>query len=167
MNQKKGIPLQSAFSAVLIVLLIGVLVIVGIVLYQSLATAATPTTSTVLNEAATMTGPGNYTLSNSTDCGFTSASIINVTNSTGTLIAPGNYTFYSNGLIANKTNTFAGTWKISYLATDGGSVCTASNNMVAQFAGYVVLVGLVGTIIFLGIVIGVLVASFASGGKTL
>jgi hypothetical protein len=37
--------------------------------------------------------------------------------------------------------------------------------MVTQFGAYPALVGLVGTIIFLGIVIGVLVASFAFSSK--
>jgi len=37
--------------------------------------------------------------------------------------------------------------------------------MVDQFATYPVLIGLVGTIVFLGLVIGVLVASFVFGGK--
>ena len=88
-NQKKGIPLGAAFSAVLIVLLLGVLVIVGIFLYNSLGS-----------------------------------------------------TFTANSAAAN-----------------------ASNSMVTQFASYVVLVGLVGTIVFLGVVIGVLISSFAAGGK--
>ena len=41
----------------------------------------------------------------------------------------------------------------------------ATNTMIAQFGTYPTLVGLVGTIIFLGLVIGVLVASFVFGGK--
>jgi hypothetical protein len=41
----------------------------------------------------------------------------------------------------------------------------ATSTMISQFATYPALVGLVGTIIFLGIVIGVLVASFAFGGR--
>ena len=86
---KKGIPLGAAFTAVLIVLLLGVLVIVGIFLFNSL---------------------GN--------------------------------TFTANSAAAN-----------------------ASSSMVTQFAGYVVLVGLVGTIVFLGVVIGVLISSFAAGGS--
>ena len=40
----------------------------------------------------------------------------------------------------------------------------ATGLMITQFGTYPALVGLVGTIIFLGIVIGVLVASFAFGG---
>ena len=41
----------------------------------------------------------------------------------------------------------------------------ASDDMVDEFGNYTSLIGLVGTIIFLGLVIGVLVASFAFGGK--
>ena len=41
----------------------------------------------------------------------------------------------------------------------------ASDAMVDEFANYTSLIGLVGTIIFLGLVIGVLVASFAFGGR--
>jgi len=41
----------------------------------------------------------------------------------------------------------------------------ASDDMVDEFSNYTSLIGLVGTIIFLGLVIGVLVASFAFGGK--
>ncbi len=42
----------------------------------------------------------------------------------------------------------------------------ATDDMITQFATYPALVGLVGTIIFLGLVIGVLVASFVFGGKS-
>ena len=45
------------------------------------------------------------------------------------------------------------------------SEANASEEMVSEFANYTSLIGLVGTIIFLGLVIGVLVASFAFGGK--
>ena len=41
----------------------------------------------------------------------------------------------------------------------------ATDVMITQFGNYPALVGLVGTIIFLGLVIGVLVASFVFGGK--
>ena len=41
----------------------------------------------------------------------------------------------------------------------------ASADMVDEFSNYTSLIGLVGTIIFLGLVIGVLVASFAFGGR--
>ena len=48
--------------------------------------------------------------------------------------------------------------------TAGSAALNATNVMITQFGTYPALVGLVGTIIFLGIVIGVLVASFAFGG---
>ncbi len=41
----------------------------------------------------------------------------------------------------------------------------ATTELITQFGTYPVLVGLVGTIIFLGLVIGVLVASFVFGGR--
>ena len=49
--------------------------------------------------------------------------------------------------------------------TVGSSAANATTTMVTQFSGYPALVGLVGTIIFLALVIGVLVASFAFGGR--
>jgi len=48
---------------------------------------------------------------------------------------------------------------------EGSSEANASDEMVEEFENYPALIGLVGTIIFLGLVIGVLVASFAFGGK--
>jgi hypothetical protein len=49
--------------------------------------------------------------------------------------------------------------------TANSAASNATNTMITQFGAYPALVGLVGTIIFLGIVIGVLVASFVFGGK--
>ena len=49
--------------------------------------------------------------------------------------------------------------------TDGTAADNATDAMITQFATYPALVGLVGTIIFLGLVIGVLVASFVFGGR--
>ncbi len=49
--------------------------------------------------------------------------------------------------------------------TVGSAEANATNEMITQFGTYPVLVGLVGTIIFLGLVIGVLVASFVFGGR--
>lgn len=47
----------------------------------------------------------------------------------------------------------------------GSAELNATNVMIEQFGTYPTLVGLVGTIIFLGLVIGVLVASFVFGGR--
>lgn len=49
----------------------------------------------------------------------------------------------------------------TFTADSGAS--NATNDMITQFGSYVSLVGLVGTIIFLGLVIGVLIGSFAFG----
>lgn len=48
--------------------------------------------------------------------------------------------------------------------TAGSAATNATNTMVTQFGNYPTLVGLVGTIIFLALVIGVLVSAFAFGG---
>ena len=56
----------------------------------------------------------------------------------------------------------------SSLGTSFGAntaAANATNTMITQFGTYPALVGLVGTVIFLGIVIGVLVASFVFGGR--
>ena len=47
----------------------------------------------------------------------------------------------------------------------GSAERNASDEMVDEFGNYPTLIGLVGTIIFLGLVIGVLVASFVFGGR--
>lgn len=49
--------------------------------------------------------------------------------------------------------------------TTDSAADNATTDMITQFATYPALVGLVGTIIFLGLVIGVLVASFLFGGR--
>jgi len=49
--------------------------------------------------------------------------------------------------------------------TAASAADNATDDMITQFATYPALVGLVGTIIFLGLVIGVLVASFVFGGR--
>ena len=49
--------------------------------------------------------------------------------------------------------------------TAGTGEANATNAMITQFGTYPTLVGLIGTIIFLGIVIGVLVGSFVFGGR--
>jgi flagellar biosynthesis protein FliQ len=164
-ESKKGIPLQMAFSAVLIVLLIGVLVIVGIVLFQAL-TSVQSSTSTVTNEAVTMTSAG-VVLSNFSNCGYITSTVTNVANATNQLVSGGNYTYTAaTGTLVNLTGS-GSAWKVNYSVTDGGSVCTGSTSMITQFSGYIVLVGLIGTIIFLGIVIGVLISSFAAGKSKL
>ena len=49
--------------------------------------------------------------------------------------------------------------------TDDTAAANATDEMITQFANYPALIGLVGTIVFLGLVIGVLVASFVFGGR--
>ena len=104
-------------------------------------------------------------------CGFetlSTASVVVYNVSNDYIITSGNYSVFSDGNIVNASNAqtlaqFA--WQVSYDYTNGGASCNATDQMITQFGTYPVLVGLVGTIIFLGIVIGVLVASFVFGGR--
>ena len=59
------------------------------------------------------------------------------------------------------------TLQTSMLSSTGAATnaSVATGTMITQFGSYPALVGLVVTIIFLALVIGVLVASFAFGGK--
>lgn len=47
----------------------------------------------------------------------------------------------------------------------GSAARNATNTMITQFGTFPALIGLVGTIIFLALVIGVLIGSFAYGSK--
>lgn len=49
--------------------------------------------------------------------------------------------------------------------TAGSAAANATTTMTTQFGNYPTLVGLVGTIIFLALVIGVLITAFAFGRK--
>ncbi len=173
MEHKKGIQLSQAFGAVLTLVLVSILIIVAIVIFVSLITSFTATdTASAENESISVWAAptANQSVAGADTCGFgvvdTSTTIIyNTTNDI--VIATGNYTAYSDGNIINLSNgnysIYA--WKVSYDYTWGSEACDASDNMTTEFSNYTSLIGLVGTIIFLGLVIGVLVASFAFAGR--
>lgn len=164
-DNKKGIQLNQAFSAVLTLVLVAVLIIIGIYMFTSLgATFTNYQTVSVINETGTINAAG-HTLANSTVCNYAAQSVSAIWTSGGTsLIPPANYTV-TGSVITNATLlTYTGAL-VSYSHTWGGPACTASATAVSNFSGYPALIGLVGTIIFLGIVIGVLVASFVFGRK--
>lgn len=165
LKNKKGIALSEAFTAVLTLALVAILVIIGIVLFVNLNTAFTGTSAvTVINESITPTDAGVATAgaSNCSAGSFVATAANNVSDT----INSANYTLGSStGILTNLTSEFSGAWQLSYTYTWGSEACTASQGMITQFATYPALIGLVGTIIFLGIVIGVLVASFVFGGK--
>lgn len=169
-EQKKGIALNQAFGAVLSVVLIGVLVIIAIFIFVNLGASFNTVSTTVTGE----TLPNNVTeigqrVTNQTACGFQGISNVVAVNATGTLIEAGNYTVNSAIGEINATATagdFNNTvWTLNYTSISGGEACVANQTMITQFGTFPVLVGLVGTIVFLGLVIGVLVASFVFGGR--
>lgn len=168
LKSKKGIALNQAFGAVLILVLVAVLVIVGIMIFVNLSASFAGTASiTVNNETlVTVTEAGEF-VSNSSLCQFGDFAVNSVINGTGGQVIPtNNFTVGADGLVSQIGGSFnTSNWNVSYTATWGSEACTAGEDLITQFGTYPALVGLVGTIIFLGIVIGVLVASFVFGGR--
>ena len=167
-KSKKGIQLNQAFMAVLTLVLLGVLVIVSIVLFASLQTTTLTlnTAGTAVNESVTVSTSGvNLSAVNlvAGSCG----TITSVINGSNYAINSGNYT-QTGCLLQNKTslNQLSTSWKVTYPYTYSSATgaSNASSSMIDNFSTYPALVGLTGTIIFLGIVIGVLVSSFVFGG---
>ncbi len=165
-TKKKGIELNQAFSAVLVVVLVAVLVIIGIFLFDILGDTFVNTAVTVTNESGAYINATGYTLDNAAVCNFNTPVITTIYNaSDGVVITSGNYTVSSVGVLSNITATNWADVNASYIYNWGGEACEASDNMITQFANYPALIGLVGTIVFLGLVIGILVASFVFGGR--
>ena len=165
-KSKKGIQLNQAFGAVLTLVLVAVLVIVAIVIFVSLSSSFAGTSSlSQINESVDMSS-GPNSVNNATLCGFGGFGVTVVSNATGTGIIPAtNYTTTPAGLISNTSSENPNNWQVTWTGSWGSDACTASDNMTVEFGNYTSLIGLVGTIIFLGLVIGVLVASFVFGKR--
>ncbi len=166
-TKKKGIQLNEAFGAVLAVVLVAVLVIVAILLFELLGNTFVNTPATTTNETGAFINGTVYTVDNATACNFNSFAVtqaINATNNETILV--GNYTVDSAvGTITNATATTFNDVILSYSYNWGGASCEATDEMITQFGTYPALVGLVGTIVFLGLVIGILVTAFIFGGR--
>jgi len=174
MEQKKSIQLSQAFGAVLTLVLVAVLVIIAIFIFVSLQTSfATTISATTTNETVIIPGEGIVAVANAPLCqfgNFGSTVLINVTEGFGivsnnTLVLDTDYAINATtGEILNITAIWNESLT-SYSYTWGSEACTASENLTTEFGNYTSLIGLVGTIIFLGLVIGVLVTAFAFGGR--
>ena len=174
METKKSIQLSQAFGAVLTLVLVAVLIIIAIVIFVQLGTSFAGTISaTTTNETVIIPGSGTVAVANADLCqfgDFGSTVLFNTSEGFGTvsnniLALTTDYTIdVDTGEITNVTAAWNET-NASYAYTCGSGACTASENMTTEFGNYTSLIGLVGTIIFLGLVIGVLVASFAFGAR--
>jgi len=169
MQRKKGIQLNQAFGAVLTLVLVSVLIIIAIVIFVSLTTSFEGIVSnTATGESITPTDAGVTVAAVGTNCSFGDFVLVTANNATadGLSIASGNWSSTSAGVVTNLTSEFSDSaWVINYTHTWGSSACTAADNMTDEFGNYTSLIGLVGTIIFLGLVIGILVTAFAFGGR--
>ncbi len=170
MKNKKGIQLSQAFGAVLTLVLVAILIIVAIVIFVSLTDSFDAgTTDSAANESIAAwetSADTNQSLAAAALCGFgtvDTSTVVAYNTTNDVLIGAGNYTAYPDGNIINITNQGFDehAWQMSYTYTWGSGACTAADDMTDEFGNYTSLIGLVGTIIFLGLVIGVLVASFA------
>ena len=166
MERKKGIQLNQAFGAVLTLVLVAVLVIIAIVIFVNLDFEGTTSVSISAETVTIPTGTGQA-LAGNANCSAANFAVSNMSNSTiGPAILAANYTVSATGIVTNLTSEFiTDNWIAYYTYTHGGPACEASVATVGEFDNYTSLIGLVGTIIFLGLVIGILVASFAFGGK--
>jgi len=163
--RKKGIALNQAFGAVLTLVLVAILVIIAIYLVSTMQGGFPLSSISTANESGYINGT-TYTLLNMSLCRASAPVIVEIINTSDAIvIASGNYTLTSAGVLSNTTATNWEAVEVTYTSQWGDSVCDASDSMITQFATYPALVGLIGTIIFLALVIGVLVASFAFGGK--
>ncbi len=169
MENKKSIQLSQAFGAVLTLVLVAVLVIIAIVIFVQLGTSFAGTSSvTVTNETGGWLNKTAYTLDASTQCQVADLSVTNAWNFTSSTVIPlANLSIDTTAFTVTTADFFFNSSEVNYTYsyTWGSGACTASENMTTEFGNYTSLVGLVGTIIFLGLVIGVLVASFAFGAR--
>ena len=165
--KKKGIELNQAFGAVLAVVLVAVLVIIAIFLFTTLGDTFENKSVTVTNETGAFINSTGYTVDNSGACNFNSFAVTGAFNATDDLpISLGNITGVSStGVITNATVLNWDDVLLTYNYNWGGEACEATEALSVQFGTYPALIGLVGTIVFLGLVIGVLVASFVFGGN--
>ena len=158
--------LNEGLYAVLTIVLIALLVIVAIYLFAAISTTNVNTTGTVKGETITAVTEEGKAVTNSSTCGFSSFAVDAIQNgSTGLIIAPGNYSVDSTrGVISYKGDDLGynnTNWYVNYTFKSGGDVCTSSLVLVTQFGSYPALIGLVGTIVFLALIVGTLIIGFA------
>ena len=174
MKNKKGIQLGNAAGAVLALILVALLVIVAIFIFSNFSTITlSPGASlTKVNDSSTANVNelgSSFTFANtliSPTCAFTQC----VNASDGKVIPASNWTATNCNVayVGVNPDPYNNTlWKCSYSAsyTARTGASNASDSLITNFSGYPALVGLVGTVIFLGLVIGVLILSFAFGRR--
>jgi hypothetical protein len=173
MENKKGIQLNQAIMAVITLVLVAVLVIVALYLFSSLGSSMMAANSqiNVINETA----PGVVNENGQTLASTylsPSCSAFTCYNQTGSGVIPAaNYTATGCKVAYSGATDDLGynntIWKCSYalVYTAPTSASNATNVIITNFSGYPVLVGLIGTIIFLSLVIGILVMSFMFKSK--
>ena len=157
---KKGMSLGSLYSAVLVLVLIGIVIGVGIFILDESSKAMSNTLITVTNETG-INASGGSTLSHVTDCGASSFLAIEVNN--GTEIASTEYTLTSNGVITDDSGAAQiRLWNVTYSyrgiadqsTTTYCGVMETTESGVGTLASWIaVIVVVIAAAIILGLVI--------------
>ena len=157
---KKGMSLGSLYSAVLVLVLIGIVIGVGIFILDESSKAMSNTLITVTNETG-INASGGSTLSHVTDCGASSFLAIEVNN--GTEIASTEYTLTSDGVITDDSGVAqVQLWNVTYSyrgiadqsTTTYCGVIETTETGVGTFATWIaVIVVVIAAAIILGLVI--------------
>jgi len=168
---KKGQGLRGLYTAILTLLLIGIVLGIGIYVLSSTSDAISTETITTYNE--TITGLSNTTgdyISVYDDCGAHNFQILDVTNETdGTILSSGNYTFDTLGLLKGTTGIYIGQdVNVSYYytgtsdtSTDGAcGVMSTTSTGVGTMADWIAVIVVV---IAAAIILGIVISSFGKG----
>ena len=161
-KNKKGIQLNEAFVSILTVVLIAVLVIVSLVLFNSLGnTFDSAVVTSVVYETGGWVNATGYQFSEYAP-GRTLGTVTVIDTDDNSTISSDTYTINGTWYIFNATETTLTQVAFTYDYSIGTNSAeyNATQEMVTNFSTFPSLIGLIGTIIFLGIVIGVIVAYF-------
>jgi hypothetical protein len=165
---KKGMSLGEGFPAVLSLVLIALIVIIAVFIFITLTSNLPGTITSTINESGWINSTG-YNLINISSCNAKNPLVVYVYNGTGDeIINAANYTLTTSSsawTIKNTTSWRSNSVKIVYSYTWGDQACVASSASAVQFGTYPALIGLIGTIIFLAILIGVLIGAFVGRVK--
>jgi len=168
---KKGQTLNGAYSVVLMIIMVGILLGVGLYAMAQTNTALT-TTHTVTLERIVPTTVGTA-VSHATDCGFNTFAVTTVQgwNTTDLLtLGSGNYTYdASAGTVSNLTSYFTDSYNVTYTfkGSENGAdenYCDAFDTSISGLGDFADWIAIIVLVIAAGIVLGIVLNSF-SGNK--
>ena len=166
---KKGASLGTLYSAILAIVLVGMVLGIGLYILVSVSQGISSDTITIVNESVTFENVTNGGESVATvgDCQARDFVITSVWNASDGVIPTSNYTFSSAGLLtassdslytdvtANVSYTYTGTTRTS--SSDACESISTTNTGLAGFADWIAIIVV---IIAASIILGVVLNSF-------